>query len=328
MKTRVKTAIYGLVTANAMAIPVLYRGLAEHYKDIETMQSDGFLNQPPGTFGDAAEMTLCIAESVGQKQALDYDDMMVKLQKWELSPASLFSVEAVVPAALARHKKGIPALECGLCADFGTAAYRMLPVAIHLYLKYGENMLFYEETMKNIWQASAITHTNIESFAFSALFCGLIGKLLAGKSFDEAVDISLMVLRKYFCQKGYSLNNLWNYIVTKDDIYVQPCQLASNHPVSAVFDWATFLMFRGDDYRQNVVRAVNARVPEPDMLAAVVGCLSGILYGYDAIPAEWISHVRSDRIDCCCKLLEEYWDRVVLERGIGYGCESDVYWWK
>lgn len=328
MEKKIKSAMYGLITANAMAVPAIHRQPSMRHEKIVNMEGRDHSNQPPGTLEDAAEMTLCIAQSIGNKHGLDYDDMLASLGKWESSPASKFSTEDALPIALERFRSGIDALECGVDSEYGSASPRMLPVAIHLFLCYGENMLVYSQAMNEIWKASSITHTNLDSFALSAFYCGMVGKLLADKTLDEAIGTNLDILKGYFCLKGTPLYDLWSQITTKDDFYVQHCQLETDHPFSAVFDWATFLLLRGNNYRENVIRAVNAPVAAPDMLAAVVGCISGILYGFDNIPAEWISHVKDERIDRCCWLLEMYWEQTVSEHGIGYCCQNEDIWWK
>lgn len=74
---------------------------------------------------------------------------------------------------------------------------------------------------------------------------------------------------------------------------------ASGGFVRYTYDAALWCLANTGSYRDCVLAAVNLG-DDTDTTAAVAGALAGTLYGYDAIPAEWLDTLRAkDLIDAC-----------------------------
>lgn len=67
---------------------------------------------------DAAAMTLAMAESICVREGVDPEDMRCRVSQGKQEPEAWNSLK-----------------------DYGSSADRMFPVAVHLYLKYGENKI-------------------------------------------------------------------------------------------------------------------------------------------------------------------------------------------
>jgi len=62
-----------------------------------------------------------------------------------------------------------------------------------------------------------------------------------------------------------------------------------------------------DTYRACVLKAVNLG-EDTDTVAAVAGGLAGALYGYEAIPAEWLDTLlRREYIERFCRRAAKVW---------------------
>ena len=74
---------------------------------------------------------------------------------------------------------------------------------------------------------------------------------------------------------------------------------ASSGFVRHTYDASLWCRANTDTYRDCVLAAVNLG-SDTDTTAAVTGALAGVLYGYDAIPAEWLDALRGkDVIEAC-----------------------------
>jgi len=252
---------------------------------------------------DAAAMTLAMAESICLREGIDPEDMRCRVSQGKQEPEGWNSMK-----------------------DYGSSADRMFPVAVHLYLKYGENMLLYQSALNDIRLASSVTHTSAEAIAECQLYCGILGKLLAGRSLRESVRDSVSMLKRYYYnRKEYSrVYKVLESVDSKDDVYPQ---FDASGTFRTTLDWATFLLFRYSCYRQCVLWAVDSPVLELGLLAAAVGTLGALTEGADGIPEEWMYQVpEKNRIARCCDGLGKYWKKIVEKQGIGYGCKKEDRW--
>ena len=83
----------------------------------------------------------------------------------------------------------------------------------------------------------------------------------------------------------------------KYDVHRLPeAEIRSSGYVIDTLEAAVWCLLTTDSYSEAVLRAVNLG-QDTDTTAAVTGGLAGLLYGYDAIPAEWITRIaRKDDI--------------------------------
>lgn len=269
---------------------------------------------------DAAGMSLCMAESICVRETIDPEDMLARLRdQHTIQPQekSLNRPDGSFPPGFTA------AMELGSSAD------RMLPVAVYLYLKYGEGLLLYQSALDDIASASAVTHTSPEAIAESQLYCGILGILLAGRSLREAVKSSVSILRKYyyFSREYERVCKVLDSVSTEDDVHLQYFQLDASGTFRTTLDWATYLLCRSGSYRQCVLQSAQAPVPEPRLLCAAVGTLAALREGFESLPEDWMKRVPDkNRVARCCDGLFGYWCKIVRKRGIGYGCKEEDRW--
>lgn len=68
-------------------------------------------------------------------------------------------------------------------------------------------------------------------------------------------------------------------------------EVGSSGFVKDTYEAALWCLANTDDYASCVLSAVNLG-DDTDTTAAVAGCLAGIKYGFDAIPAQWLAVLR------------------------------------
>jgi ADP-ribosylglycohydrolase len=72
-------------------------------------------------------------------------------------------------------------------------------------------------------------------------------------------------------------------------------------------------LLKTENYRDCVLKAVNLG-DDTDTVAAVAGGLAGALYGYDAIPKEWLDTLkRRDYIEEMCERAYKNWSVIDKE---------------
>ncbi|ERI04652.1 ADP-ribosylglycohydrolase family protein [Atopobium sp. oral taxon 810] len=123
---------------------------------------------------------------------------------------------------------------------------------------------------KDIRAVSAITHAHALSCNLCVSFVHILKRLAAGATAAEVAGE-------------------W-----KD----KPAPASSGF-VQHAYDAALWCLANTSSYRDCVLAAVNLGL-DTDTTAAIAGALAGVLYGYDAIPVEWISALRAkDLIESC-----------------------------
>ena len=86
------------------------------------------------------------------------------------------------------------------------------------------------------------------------------------------------------------------------------CELVYNK--GAPREAALWCLLTTDTYRDCVLKAVNLG-EDTDTVAAVAGGLAGALYGYDAIPAEWLETLKKRAyIEAMCVQAAQKWESV------------------
>lgn len=131
-------------------------------------------------------------------------------------------------------------------------------------------LAFIAASDKDIRAVSAITHAHALSCSICVSFVHILRRLAAGAT---AADVA----------------GEWKG---------QPAPASSGF-VQHAYDAALWCLANTSSYRDCVLTAVNLG-SDTDTTAAIAGTLAGVLYGYDAIPVEWVSALRAkDLIESC-----------------------------
>ena len=88
-------------------------------------------------------------------------------------------------------------------------------------------------------------------------------------------------------------------------------EIRSSGYVVDTLEAALWCVMTTKDYKSCVLEAVNLG-EDTDTVAAVAGSLAGALYGYKAIPSEWLKTlIERDMIEALCESACETWETVL-----------------
>ncbi len=272
MKEKLKDAIYGLAVGDALGVPVemLERGT---YK-VDGMIGGGTHHQEAGTWSDDTSMTLATCYSIKMLNKIDVDDIRHCFELW-LNEAmftpkgNVFDCGNTVFDALHRGK--------GMTSEYSNgngSLMRILPLAFVDGI-----------TNIDIAEVSAITHAHPLSKEGCIIYVKIAKDLLKGISLQEAIQNHVCEDSTYHRLLG--IGNL-------EEKYIK-----STGYIVDTLEAAIWSLLTTNSYKEAVLKAVNLG-KDTDTVGAVCGGLAGIIYGYDAIPKEWIDVLKNKELinDC------------------------------
>ena len=269
MTATLRDAVYGAAVGDALGVPYEFNGRdAFEYTD---MVGHGTYHLPAGTYSDDTAMMLATCDSIRALGGrIDCDDIRERFRDWAFRGAyavdgNVFDIGGTTSAALYGGSG---------CTDEQSngngSLMRIAPLA------------FTDASDDDIRAVSAITHAHSKSTEACVAYIDVARKLIAGASIAEATqDVRV---------------DAADYVFDPDK---PRAEVVSSGYVMATIDAALWCLVNTDSYCECVLAAVNLG-HDTDTTACVAGALAGIVYGYDAIPAEWLKKLRGkDIIESC-----------------------------
>lgn len=268
-----RDAVYGLAVGDALGLPVQFEERGSFH--VKKMTGYGTYNMEPGTWSDDTSLTLATCDSIKLMGRIDLEDLMCCMTDWykngKYTPdGKSFDVGMTTGAALSRGE--------GLSDEASNgngSLMRIIPLAF-----------LPEVTDDEIREVSALTHGHRISKSACVTYIHIARELLQGRSIKEAVETSV--------NDGIE-ESLFKNLLTISSLPVE--QIKSTGYVADTLEAAIWTLENTDNFKDAVMTAVNLG-DDTDTVGAVTGALAGIIYGYDAIPAEWLKDLRrKDLID-------------------------------
>jgi ADP-ribosyl-[dinitrogen reductase] hydrolase len=241
------------------------------------MIGGGWLKLEPGHYTDDTQLTLCIAESLSERNAFDADDIATRFVAWmEGNPPDIGNHTRAV---LKRIADG---------SDWKTATYatqRTSPSAAGngSIMRCAPVALFdWEDTAARIDHSrvqSEITHAHqecqwscaiVNSFIVHAMTTGVRDAALE-RAVAECRDAPGHIRTRVSVAAGKSRNDL--------------------NPTGYVLDTvdcAIWAVMNTDSFEEAIIEAVNLG-GDTDTVAAVAGAIAGAFYGESDIPVRWLN---------------------------------------
>ncbi len=294
IQSRIRGALYGAVVGDALGVPYEFLSREEMKRNPATgMTGYGTYNQQPGTWSDDSSLLLCTTESLSR--GFDVDDMARLFLRWYenayMTPhGEVFDIGNATAMALRRISSGVPVEEAG-CIDEGSngngSLMRILPVA----LKYRD--LPAAQLLDYAARVSAITHAHPRSQLACGIYCLLISEILRGHGLVESLERvreSLPDLLQTSPMEAESTH--FERLFQPDFSLSGEDAIQSSGYVLHTLEAAIWCVHRSGSYEEAVLRAVNLGL-DTDTTACVTGGLAGALYGFSAIPEEWLMLVKN-----------------------------------
>ena len=298
---KVKDGICGFIVGDALGVPVEFYSRRELEEDpVVDMREHGTYDMPKGTWSDDSSMTIATMQSIVNKKAIDYEDIMKEFCAWaddgKYNQYYTFDIGNTTRRGLNRFKNGAEALQSGGAEvrDNGNGSLmRILPLAFIPDIDY--------ETVENV---SSLTHAHDRSKIACVLYVEIAKSMLENDlTIDEHIRNSIDKIKDYY-NDNEELDAFKRII--SDDF---TGEIRSGGYVIDTIESVIYCLKNTDNYKDAVLKAVNLG-GDTDTTACICGGLAGIYYGYDAIPIDWIESIpHLDKVMSLCEKYEEYCDK-------------------
>lgn len=309
IKEKMKAVMLGHAVGDAIGVPVEFCAREELDKNpVTEMLGYGTHSCPKGCWSDDTSMSLAALDSLAAGK-LDFDDIMIKFGEWYhddeyTATGEMFDIGNTCSCAIdnyVEHHK--PVEECGLTSEYSNgngSLMRIHPFALVAWC----NSKMREEWEDVIEKASSLTHAHERSKLACKIYTLILFHLLDMPCKDSvrlALDIAC---RRY---KSSSEHAGYKRLFDPDFEKLKREEIKSTGYVVDTLEAAVWCILTSENYRDCVLKAVNLGY-DTDTVAAVAGGLAGALYGYDAIPKEWLDALkRREYIEEMCERAAEAW---------------------
>jgi len=296
----VKSALFGVAVGDALGVPHEF-SRAEDLREnpVTDMVGYGTYNLPPGTWSDDSSLTFCLAESLCSGFNTDHmGELFVKwyYQDYWTATGEVFDIGIGTRNALYKIKNGTKAELAGGQdeKDNGNGSLmRILPLVFAI-----QNLPI-EERFERTRQVSSITHGHIRAVMACFYYLEFAKQLIEGKAkFDIYKDLQT-TLPSFFIKAGIDSAEIAHFDrLLQNNIADLPLsEIRSGGYVIETIEACIWCLLTTENYKEAVLKAVNLG-HDTDTTAAVTGGLAGLLYGIDAIPADWMMKLaRLDAIE-------------------------------
>ncbi|MCI7679803.1 MAG: ADP-ribosylglycohydrolase family protein [Clostridiales bacterium] len=306
----VKSAIFGVVTADALGVPVEFSVREDRRRDPVTgMREYGTYNQPKGTWSDDSSMTLAALDSLSA--GVDYGDIMKRFAAWaqkgDYTPhRETFDMGEATRRAIIRYLDGTPPLECGGTGerDNGNGSLMRIMPFVLVAIRDGDRKI---RDLTGIHNASALTHRHPRCMVACGIYARLTAALIdamTGNKMNLAAAAVSGALKDYsrspFAEETDTYRRMADLKALAD---LPESEIRSSGYVVDTLEAAVWCFLNTESYRDCVLKAVNLG-EDTDTVAAVAGGLAGVWYGFDAIPSDWVDVLaRREWIEELCRNL-------------------------
>lgn len=309
-----KSSIYGLAVGDALGVP--WEASKRDTFKCTGMRGYGRHNQPPGTWSDDTALTLATLDAIttfsGIKR-LNLKKIKYNFIQWrEFGKFSIdnntFDIGVSTKKAISKMVMGYSLEESGNNTESSKgngSLMRMIPVAFYL-----KNEKDYEKKRKICYFMSSITHATDECKIACHFYVELVIKIAnrIQSQDSKAVNVEqlinetiegmkdeLMMNNKIKEENKKSESRPFERIVNHSLPKLSREEIRSHGYVIDTLEAALWCVLKNNNYKDTVLCAVNLG-HDTDTVAAVAGGIAGILYGYEAIPQEWINQLRGKKI--------------------------------
>ena len=299
---KLKDSIIGFIIGDALGVPAEFIGRATlKNSPITDMEEYGTHYQPKGTWSDDTSMTIATIDSIINKKGIDYNDIMNNFCKWAknneyTATDKCFDIGNTCSNAISRFN-GNNALECGENSTYSNgngSLMRILPIVFYSYYKNDMNEY---ELVKNI---SSLTHSHEISILGCYLYMKYIHFIIDG--FDK--------YKSYEMLRSLDLSNfntesihVYDRILNNQINRYKESEIKSSGYVVDTLEAVLWTILNTNNFKESILTAVNLG-DDTDTVAAITGGISGIIYGLNNIPSDWIDDLKKN--DYIIKLCEEY----------------------
>lgn len=304
---KIESVVFGHAVGDAVGVPVQFFGREKRDIDpVAEMRGYGVYPFPAGAWSDDTSMALCALDSLANGRVW-LDEIMVNFGRWyykdEFTPTGkMFDVGGTCAEAINNYfieNKSV--YDCGPAderANGNGSLMRIYPFVLFSIARDGEI------DRELIEAASALTHAHSRAKLGCSIYALVLAELLNTPS-KAAVYRGL---EKAESKLSDDPEFSQYHRIFSEGFFSLPCdEIKSGGYIVDTLEAALWCLMTTDSYRDCVLKAVNLG-DDTDTVAAVAGSLAGALYGFEAIPTEWMDTIiRCEYIEAMCKRAYEKW---------------------
>lgn len=303
-----RAGIFGHAVGDALGVPVEFstrEDLLQH--PVTDLMESVAQDLPKGAWSDDTSMVLCTMASLTERGAIVLEDIMLRFSQWATKGAftpqgHAFGMGRTTCRAIADYLHGRH-YGCKTEQDCGNGSLmRILPIVLYQHITGTGSTV--EQRIDAVHKVSALTHAHPRAMTACGIYAFVLEALLEGDGFS-AVLRGLERADAFY--QGCPEHDAFSRLFSPDFVRMGPEGIRSSGYVVDTLEAALWCLLTTEDYSGCVLRAVNLG-GDTDTVAAVAGGLAGIRYGFDAIPAGWVSALlRHDILDRMCLQAAQCW---------------------
>lgn len=297
--------VFGFCVGDMLGVPVEFSSRQEREADpVRELRAYGTYHQPFGSWSDDSSFMFCLMDALMSEDVLEQlkNNMIACYKEGLFTPrGQMFDIGNSTRYAIENMERGIPAVECGGSSqqDNGNGSLmRILPLA-YLIGKRKD-----EEVIKLIEDVSSLTHRHMRSKFACVFYVIFASQLYNGVGKEDAFDYTLEFVHKHCAKEYHEEFFYYKNVLNKSIIKANRNQINSTGYVVDTMEAVIWTFFNTGSYEKSVLEAINLG-GDTDTIAALVGGLSGLYYGYKEIPDRWVQNIlRKNEIAEMCRGFE------------------------
>ncbi len=302
MKNKIEAMFLGLAIGDALGVPVEFKS-RDYLQNspVTEMLAYGSHHQPKGTWSDDSSLTFCLADSLCS--GYNTKDIANKFAQWYTNAlwtahGEVFDIGIATNSAINSFIKGTPATLAGETGEFDNgngSLMRISPIAFYV------KKMSIEKRFDIVKEVSSITHGHIRSVISCFIYVEFLLELLKGIDKKEAYKNMQQTVNNFLntnaiCSQAEIdkfhrvLGNQVNDYEIESLVTLEEKEISGSGYVLNTLEASIWCFLTTNNYKDSVLKAVNLG-EDTDTTGCVAGALSGLYYGIDEIPKEWVTQL-------------------------------------
>jgi len=294
---KIKNMFLGLSLADALGVPVEFK--TREYLSrfpVDKMLEFGTHHQKAGTWSDDSSLTFCLADSL--RKGYDLKDIALKLIQWQsetiwtphgkvfdIGIQTRSSIDSLSKIFYNKEFESLNLLkyEVDEYTNGNGSLMRILPLLFYIKRKP------IKEQFEIIWEVSALTHGHIRSALSCLIYLKFAEFILEGFSIQEAYYKMREVIKLFFTTEDIAEREIliFERLINNDIAKYAESEINSSGYVLHTLEASFWCLLNTESYLESVFKAINLG-DDTDTTATVVGGISGLVYGLDKVPKDWL----------------------------------------
>lgn len=280
---KIVNSILGFAIGDAMGVPIEFKKREELLdKPVLNMQGYGTYDVPSGTWSDDTSMMLATIDSLVSLHKIDYDDMMKRFCDWinnakYTATGVVFDMGITTKESILKYYMNkIEPVKCGGASinnNGNGSLMRMLPIALYTYFE----DIVDDRLLDIIKNASSLTHAHEYSVMGCYIYVKYVHFLLSGynkfKAYEKVKDLN-------YYKFSENARRAYKRFLTTDIYKLDLDYIKSSSYVVDTLEAVIWTFLNTNSFIESIIGAINLG-DDTDTIGALVGALSGMIYGID-----------------------------------------------